>query len=166
MAADLVEQVEVSTVGTPGRPPQTYRAVGGMDRSGVRQFRLLAEVLVGAVATCPKPAAEAERAGREWGRRKAESMPEMGNAGGTGGLTALLDEIGFQPEPAGPRQIALSHCPFLDLAETEPDIVCTIHRGLMEGALEGWRSPLRVRALEPWAEPDRCIAHLESGAVR
>ena len=29
--------------------------------------------------------------------------------------------------------VAFTHCPFRDLAETHPELVCSLHRGLVEG---------------------------------
>ena len=63
---------------------------------------------------------------------------------------------------AGQRQIGLRHCPFLELAETRSEIVCPVHLGLMQGAMEAWHSPVAVDRLEPFVEPDLCLAHLSS----
>jgi predicted ArsR family transcriptional regulator len=78
-------------------------------------------------------------------------------------LTGLLDELGFAPEPRPGEQaplIALRHCPFLELARTGTGIVCPVHLGLMQGALEAWHAPMTVERLEPFVEPDACLAHL------
>jgi predicted ArsR family transcriptional regulator len=84
-------------------------------------------------------------------------------------LVGLLEEFGFAPEaPEGGAaegmRIGLRNCPFLDLAEARPEVVCPVHLGLMRGALEGWGAPVTVDRLEPFAEPDRCLAHV-SGHV-
>ena len=75
----------------------------------------------------------------------------------------LLDDIGFAPElrqGGGQMHIGLRHCPFLELAETRSEIVCPVHLGLMQGAMEAWRSPVTVDRLQPFVEPDLCLAHL------
>ena len=57
-------------------------------------------------------------------------------------MTALvreLDRLGFDPAVAGDDEhatIAFAHCPFRELAEANPDLVCSLHRGLVEGFLE------------------------------
>ena len=32
---------------------------------------------------------------------------------------------------------AFAHCPFRDLAEERPDLICNLHRGLVEGLVNG-----------------------------
>lgn len=59
-----------------------------------------------------------------------------------------------------PERIRLRHCPFLELAEERSALVCPIHLGLMQGALAELGAPLTATALEPFAEPDSCVAHL------
>lgn len=82
-------------------------------------------------------------------------------------LLALLDELGFAPRPDGDtgpghpvRRIRLRHCPFLELAEQHGELVCSLHLGLMQGALAELDAPLTATALEPFAAPDSCVAHL------
>ncbi|MBD9733804.1 helix-turn-helix domain-containing protein [Streptomyces sp. H28] len=57
-------------------------------------------------------------------------------------------------------RVLLRHCPFLELAEEYGEIVCPLHLGLMQGALEQQRAPVAAVRLEPFAEPDVCVAHL------
>jgi predicted ArsR family transcriptional regulator len=80
----------------------------------------------------------------------------------------LLDDLGFDPEPdradpaslRGPARIRLRNCPFLEPATGWPPITCSIHLGLMRGALEAWNAEVSVERLEAFAEPDRCLVHL------
>ena len=82
----------------------------------------------------------------------------------------MLDELGFAPERRGANgdhQIGLRHCPFLELAENRTTVVCPIHLGLMQGAMETWGAPVTVDRLEAFAEPDLCVAHLSArGAAK
>jgi predicted ArsR family transcriptional regulator len=51
-------------------------------------------------------------------------------------LVARLDALGFDPAIAdddGAATVAFTHCPFRALAEANPDLVCGLHRGLVEG---------------------------------
>ncbi|MDT3441388.1 MULTISPECIES: metalloregulator ArsR/SmtB family transcription factor [unclassified Pseudofrankia] len=82
-------------------------------------------------------------------------------------LVRLLDDLGFAPEPPGvgvdagsDLRVRLRHCPFLELAETRAQVVCPVHLGVMRGALDAWKAPLTVDRLEPFAEPDLCVAYL------
>ena len=77
----------------------------------------------------------------------------------------LLDELGFAPEQSrgGDRpQIDLRHCPFFELAVGRSDVVCAVHLGLMQGAMQSWDSPITVDRLDPFVQPDRCVAHLSA----
>jgi len=154
--------------GSTGRPPQLYRAVRKMDPAGPRRFRLLAQVLVEALSAHAEPAAEAARAGRVWGRARAlPDAPETGRVTPIEQLVRLMDELGFAPETSpqrgpepGTSWLGLRSCPFLELATDRPAVVCPVHLGLMQGALEGWRADVTVDRLDPFVQPDLCLAHL------
>jgi len=168
VANGRVEQVEAHR-SMPGRPPQLFRAVAGMDPAGPRHYRLLAEVLAESLTESPDPSARAVAAGRAWGRRPGVSGSSADTAEDpVARLGTLLDELGFSPEGTseqGPSaesgaQIHLRNCPFLELAVNRPQIACPIHLGIMQGAMDTWNSPVTVDRLEPFVEPDRCVAHL------
>jgi predicted ArsR family transcriptional regulator len=80
-------------------------------------------------------------------------------------LVDLMAELGFEPEPVDGRrahEIRLRHCPFQTLAEEHGDVICSVHLGLMQGALTAMRAPVTVDRLEPFIEPDLCVAHVVS----
>ncbi len=54
----------------------------------------------------------------------------------------------------------MHRCPFHDLAESHPEIVCAVHRGVVSGALDELGSELEVEGLDVFARPDLCIARL------
>ncbi|WP_156689294.1 helix-turn-helix transcriptional regulator [Mycobacterium sp. Marseille-P9652] len=167
LAEGQVEQVEKSRNG-PGRPALMFAAVRQMDRGGTRHYRLLAEILTAAFAAERNPRAKALAAGKAWGRRLDATMPPPpGEAPSVDEtidhLVGALDELGFAPERReadGRQQIGLRHCPFLELAENRTSVICPVHLGLMQGAMETWDAQVTVDALEPFAEPDLCLAHL------
>jgi len=167
VADGQVEQVASGRKG-PGRPPLMFQSVRQMDRGGARHYRLLAEILIAALATERTPRAKAMAAGRAWGRgldSRLESLPAgaAGTEGAIDKLVAALDELGFAPERRtsnGEQRVGLRHCPFLELAETHASVVCPIHLGLMQGALEAWGAPVTVDRLEAFVEPDLCLAHV------
>ncbi len=167
-----VEQVEPGRKG-PGRPPLMFRAVRQMDRGGTRHYRLLAEILTMAFAAERDPRAKALAAGRAWGRTmdaKLQSPPADATSveGAIDHLMDVLDELGFAPErraTEGEQQVGLRHCPFLELAENRTSVVCPVHLGLMQGALEAWGAPVSVDRLDAFVEPDLCLAHLRLQAA-
>ena len=163
-----VEQVAPGRKG-PGRPPLMFRAVRQMDRGGTRHYRLLAEILSTALAAERNSTDKARTAGREWGlRMELPPDADTGAEEAVDRLVEMLDELGFAPERRaanGEQEIGLRHCPFLELAETRTAVVCPIHLGLMQGAMETWGSPVTVDRLEAFVEPDLCLAHLRAVAA-
>lgn len=167
VADGQVEHVELDRKG-PGRPPLMFRAVRQMDRGGTRHYRLLAEILATAFAGERDPGPKALAAGRAWGQKMDAELPaDAGAEGAIAHLIDLLDDLGFAPERRvvdGEQQVGLRHCPFLELAEGASSVVCPVHLGLMQGAMETWGAPVSVDRLEPFVEPDLCLAHLTPAA--
>lgn len=155
-----VERVDVPPTG-PGRPAQLFRGVPVMDPRGPRHYRLLAEILLDDLVGAPGGPARAVAAGRAWGARlSAETDGADGEP--VDKVVDLMADLGFAPErdASDPRRIGLRHCPFLELAEARPQVVCGAHLGLLQGVLEAWQAPITADRLEPFAEPDRCLVHL------
>ncbi|KKC03586.1 helix-turn-helix transcriptional regulator [Mycobacterium nebraskense] len=162
-----VEHVELDRKG-PGRPPLMFRAVRQMDRGGTRHYRLLAEILAVAFAGERDASTKALAAGRAWGQKLDSSLePVLTDPASADDaidhLVNMLDELGFAPERRaadGEQQVGLRHCPFLELAENRTTVVCPVHLGLMQGAMEAWGAPVAVDRLDAFVEPDLCVAHL------
>jgi predicted ArsR family transcriptional regulator len=159
----------------PGRPAQLFQAIRRMDPSGPRDYRLLAEVLAQYLTDDPDPTRRAIEAGRAWGLQRATErggQPEEKPGAPIEELISLLENLGFSPDrdvdssPGPSGRIDLRACPFLELATSHPQIACSVHLGLMQGALHTWRSPVTVERLEPFAEPDRCRIHLSRSTGR
>lgn len=157
----------------PGRPPMLFRARREMDRNGPNNYRLLAEILTGNLAaTAPDPATAAIALGRKWGASLTDQQTARAKA--TKGeavtrLVGLLDQLGFEPEPdngSRTRRIRLRHCPFLDLVGQYSGVICPLHLGLMQGAMKALTPSVTVSRLEPFVEPDLCVAHLTSAGAR
>lgn len=160
---------------TPGRPSMAYRATGDGDPAGARRYRLLAEMLTSLVSgMMPDPGQAALAAGREWGGYLTEQPPPYQRPSpeeAVERLTMVMEKLGFAPqaEANGERyQLCLRQCPFREIAQQHQDVVCALHLGLMQGALAQMRAPVTADRLEPFAEPNLCIAHLtasgEAGA--
>lgn len=116
--------------------------------------------LVGAFATYlvrgGRPAEEARAVGEVWAE-----LAEPSGRPGMAGLVEMLDALGFDPSPARAGDadaVVLRACPLLDLAEAHPEVICQVHRGLVDGVLRRLGATEGVR-LVPFAADDGC--HLE-----
>jgi predicted ArsR family transcriptional regulator len=155
-AAGQVERVQAARPG-PGRPPLMFRASRRMDPTGPRNYRFLAEMLIAELNAARNPAARAVEIGRRWAVRDVE--PPAGPltaVEATSWLIGLLDRIGFAPGPgAGAGQIDLRNCPFLEAVHPHDRLVCALHLGFLQGAVDR-AGAVSVDELIPFVEPDVC----------
>jgi predicted ArsR family transcriptional regulator len=129
-------EVQADSRGTVGRPQHRWSLAADAPSLGLEPaaFPLLARMLVRAATRIGATAADAVAAGREQG---AAAAP--GRVAAAGALSALVDELdrlGFDPAVAvdgDATTVAFAHCPFRELAEAAPELVCNLHRGLVEG---------------------------------
>jgi predicted ArsR family transcriptional regulator len=132
-------QVETSARGGVGRPQHRYSLAPDSPSLGLEPspFPTLARVLLAAASAAGLDREELADAGRDQGRADARQWPA-----GVDVLDALIVEqakLGFDPaviELETSATMAFAHCPFRDLAEAHPDLVCALHRGLVEGFVE------------------------------
>ena len=123
-------------------------------------------ILTGYVARDPDAAGIAAQLGRSTSPALVASSAQRRAPSRTRAVTELVEllaELGFEPEPADgrrAREIRLRHCPFQNLAEQHGEVICSVHLGLMQGALSAMRAPVTVDRLDPFVEPDLCVAHL------
>lgn len=153
----------------PGRPRHVYRATAAADDAlGGGSYRFLAEVLAGYLeASLEDPGTAAAQAGEEWGHymvEEPEPFRRVAPLDAIDRLIELLAELGFAPElddedPSAPR-ILVRRCPFLDVAREHQEVVCSVHLGLMRGALGELEVDVEARELLPFVEPSLCVANL------
>ena len=146
-----------------GRPAWLYEATTG---AGHSEYAGLAAALASSLhRTSPDPAAEAEVAGAEWGHRLAREHGRPARDSGAAArreVVALLDEVGFEPQAdARNAVVRLTRCPLLEAAHQYPDVVCGVHLGLAQGALEEYGADPEGTELQPFAEPGACRLHLK-----
>jgi predicted ArsR family transcriptional regulator len=142
--------------GTPGRPRRVWQALRTHDAAA--EHRALAQALVSIVAGSPAAARESQAAGRAWGRgaaRQSGAAP----AEGVAELLRVLDDHGFEPRADG-LEVTMRRCPFADLARESPEVVCGVHRGLVEGVLDETRSPHVVDRLHVFPQRGVCVLRL------
>jgi predicted ArsR family transcriptional regulator len=134
--------VEAVHRGTVGRPQHLYFLSAGAPGLGFDPpaHALLAGLLAALAERVGADAAEAAETGRVWGtetgrRTRARSCLSA--------LEAELTKLGFEPAlepdgagPGGSARIEFLHCPFRELAEAYPELVCNLHRGLCEGVVD------------------------------
>ena len=157
----------------PGRPRIGYRAAAD-GPAGRRHYRLLAEMLTSLIAaTMPDPEGAAEEAGREWGAYLAAQPPpyqRLTAAEAVARLAAIMEDLGFAPRAeagADGRQyrLCLRQCPFREVAEHHQGVICSLHLGLMRGALARMRAPVTADRLDPFVRPGLCVARLTAAGV-
>jgi predicted ArsR family transcriptional regulator len=125
--------------GSVGRPQHRYSLAADAPSLGFEPpaFPVLARMLLQLAATAQLPAADAVEAGREQGAAAATATRPVGTCAEA--LTQELANLGFDPESVADDDgatIAFTRCPFRELAEANPDLVCSLHRGLVEGFID------------------------------
>lgn len=130
-------QVTVDAQGTVGRPQHRYALAPDAPALGFEPpaFPVLARMLLRLASTAGLPAADAVDAGREQGALSAARPDRPGPCGEA--LMTELSSLGFDPvaDDEG-TTIAFTRCPFRELAEANPEVVCSLHRGLVEGFVD------------------------------
>jgi predicted ArsR family transcriptional regulator len=124
-----------------GRPHHLYSVSPQAPSLGLEPptFPMLARMLVRLAEAAGASGEDAADVGREQGRADATAFvvtPSCLEA-----LVAELDALGFDPAVSGDDEgdqalVAFAHCPFRELAEAHPELVCSLHRGLVEGFVE------------------------------
>jgi predicted ArsR family transcriptional regulator len=157
--------VEADGRGSVGRPQHRYALTADAPSLGLEPpaFPLLARMLAdvaGAMGATPTGVAAA---GASQGRALAVGRARTG--GCIAALASTLAELGFDPALADGGDgvtIAFTHCPFRELAEAHPEVVCHLHRGLIEGFVEeiGGAGVERFGTL---ADRDPCQVELSVG---
>lgn len=147
--------VETEGRGGVGRPQHRYAVAPDAPSLGLEPpaMPLMAAMLVGVAAAAGVAPDEAAAIGRRQGEAAAARLaPEVDVAGsdeerGAGQVAARcleallvdLQRLGFDPAAAADDEgttVAFTHCPFADLAAAHPEIVCHLHRGMVEGFVE------------------------------
>lgn len=140
-----------------GRPAWLWSVVPGGVHS---EYAGLAGTLAATLSrTSADPAGDARTAGKEWGRALAADRPldpEAPDIGARAGTLRLLEGLGFGPE-GPPERVRLTRCPLLEAARRHPEIVCHVHEGLVEGALETYGDQTTRTTLRPFSEPGACL---------
>jgi len=128
------------TSGAVGRPQKLYTISPDSPSLGLEPpvFPMLARMLIGMARDAGIGGEVAAGAGRDEGRRLAHRRAEPDQPCPEAAV-AMLDQLGFDParvDVDDVATIAFTHCPFADLAETNPELICSLHRGMLEGFVD------------------------------
>ena len=131
-------EVDADSRGTVGRPQHRYSLTPDAPSLGLEPsaFRMIARLLAGAVASTGAGPEVVAEVGRAQGRLAAAARV------GRTCVDALMDELadlGFDPATATDgttTTVVFTRCPFSELAAVFPDVVCHLHRGIVEGMVE------------------------------
>jgi predicted ArsR family transcriptional regulator len=153
--------------GTRGRPRRLYlpasRAVAAGGSSG---YELLSGILAAHWAgDRDERARRAERAGWAWAgqREPGPAVVAATLAEAAVHVNAVFAELGFDPDLARDGEsleIRLHACPFRAVAATYPEVVCSLHLGLLRRALADVDAPPAAVSLQPFVQPHLCLAQI------
>lgn len=140
--AGLID-VQVDGRGDIGRPQHRYSLVADAPSLGLEPpvMPMLARLVLSMAERLGAGAADAHAIGRDEGVSRAR--PFAGASSSLEAIVADLDGLGFDPVVSGDGDepdaavIAFANCPFGDLAMTHPDLVCSLHHGLIAGFVAG-----------------------------
>jgi predicted ArsR family transcriptional regulator len=133
-------EVAADTRGSVGRPQHLYRLAADAPSLGLEPptFPLLARMLLRVAESTGVDVADVIDVGREQGAIDATRTRRRSRAC-VAALSDRLAELGFDPAVVADDEVAtvaFTHCPFRELAEAAPDLVCNLHRGMVEGFVD------------------------------
>ena len=168
--AGLVE-VEAVHRGTVGRPQHVYTLASGAPGLDFDPpaHAVLAGLLAAMAERLGGDRLDAEETGRAWGK---EAARRTRSGACVDVLVNQLTQLGFDPavERDGmSTKVSFLQCPFRDLAEAYPELVCNLHRGICAGALEqAGESSGSVGRMEHFSklyDPDPCHVRVVAGSA-
>ncbi len=135
--------------GRRGRPAAAYRA---MDVDlGTARDQMIDALALAAARGGPTAQDDARAAGRSWAADLAVAHGDARTL-----LTRVAGQLGFDPEPAD-GGIHLRACPFRTAARRNPQVVCQVHLGLLQGIAARAHDGDQVSVgLVPFAAPQIC----------
>ena len=131
--------VEVGGRGDVGRPQHRYSIAANAPSLGFEPptMPVLARMVLSMAARLQASADDAEAVGRTEGVTRARPYAQAPST--LEALVSDLDRLGFDPivtDAVGDPDaavVAFGNCPFAELAEAHPELVCGLHRGLVAG---------------------------------
>jgi predicted ArsR family transcriptional regulator len=140
-------EVRSETRGGVGRPQHLYSLAADAPSLGLEPspYPTIAKMLLRLASSAVLDADSIIAAGRDQGEHDARPWDQ--DSPPVEALMTELDAMGFDPEVViddDTATIGFAHCPFAELAETNPTVVCSLHQGMVEGFLDGIGGPRPV----------------------
>ena len=134
--------VEVAGRGDVGRPQHRYSPAGDAPSLGLEPpvLPMLARMVLALADRLGADPGDAFAVGRNEGIGRAPAFADAPSS--LEALVSDLDRLGFDPVVSDDPDdddaaiVAFANCPFGDLAERHPDLVCGLHAGLVAGFVE------------------------------
>lgn len=152
-----------------GRPAKVYEPSGRTIEISVpeRHYEVAGRLLLDGVANQPEGGsardstnaaalAEGLEVGRGAGIERGLRRPGPERA--LAAAEEVLADTGFEPFRESPGVVALRNCPFHQLAQRSPEVVCGMNRAFIEGIVRGLGNNRVEVFLEP--EPGHCCVKL------
>lgn len=158
-------EVRSEARGGVGRPQHRYGLAADAPSLGLEPspYPTIARMLLRLAGTAGIDPDDVLAAGRSQG--ELDARPWAPGSPPVEALLTELDAMGFDPEVAiedDTASIAFAHCPFAELAEANPSVVCALHRGMVEGFLEGIGGPCPI-AFHTLVDRDPCRVDIPVG---
>ena len=133
--------VDIGSRGGVGRPQHLYSLAADAPSLGFEQPMMpaLASMLVRLAEQVGASGADAYEVGRDQGRAEAARYADTPSS--VEALVSELDRTGFDPavgasDDGETALVAFAHCPFRSLADRHTEVVCSLHRGMVEGFVD------------------------------
>ena len=138
--AGLVE-LDATPRGGVGRPQHRYSGVPielgvhELDTRGDDAYRLLSSALADVCDLAGSSPRDAEAVGVQVGVKIADAVPGAADTADVDAVvTSCMDRLGFGPV-CGDGEVTFTECPYRSVAEEHPDVVCSLHAGMLRGVL-------------------------------
>ena len=143
-----------------GHPAKRYRPTGLELEVSIppRRYDLAAEILAEAFEadSLDPPLESLTDVAAEYGRRVGRRSRARKSSSR---LLTALNVIGYEPATSG-NEVVLRNCPFSQVAQARPEIICQMNLALVAGVLAGTESGSRQAVLSPSTE--RCCVVVTS----
>lgn len=123
----------ISRQGSVGRPHHKYSAPTEMSIFNTSSSTVIADLLLSLAKKSGATCAQAIEVGRAWGASTKATQPKENNLDI---LVVEMDRLGFDPQSEGGGRVKFGSCPYRDLAQEFPDLVCSMHEGICRGSIE------------------------------